>query len=89
MAQGCEGHALVYFGGEAVELGSAAAGGVFLGIEQADPQASGPGVAGLLFGPRPAGGGLVAGDEAGALSDGGGQAGDRRLGLGDDAVRRR
>ena len=41
-------------GGEAVEPGSAAAG-VFAGIEQADPQASGPGVAG--FGPvhgRPA-----------------------------------
>ena len=54
MAEGCEGHALVYFGGEAVELGSAAVGGVFLGIEQADPQASGPGVAGFQFGPRPA-----------------------------------
>jgi hypothetical protein len=74
MAEGRAGHALVYVGGEAVEPGSAAAAGVFAGIEQADPQASGSGVAGFVSGPRPAGGG---------------QAGDRRPGLGDDAVRRR
>jgi hypothetical protein len=42
--QAGQGRAVRYLTSQPVELGAAAAGGVLPGVEQADPQASGPGV---------------------------------------------
>jgi hypothetical protein len=53
VAEGSRGQPVADLAGKAVELRPAAVGRILLGVEQADPQASRPGVPDLLRRPRP------------------------------------
>ena len=68
--EGCAGKALVDFAFKAIKLRAATICDVFPRVEQADPQASGPGVLDLGLRPGPPRGHLVGGDELLGLQGG-------------------
>ena len=68
--EGCASKALVQFAFEAIKLRAATICSVLPRVEQADPQASGPGVLNLGLRPGPPSGHLVGGNELLGLRDG-------------------